>query len=416
MVAVHSLNESDALGRPTWSFTIFAGRASALFAVLAGVSIAFITHRRRVRLSTDAGAVAAIAVRALAVGAIGLALGYTDASLASVILPAYAVMFLLAIPLVFLPTWSVAVVAMVVTGGAAVLAHVVMGHLPKPALENPAFADLFGDPGALLSELALTGEFPAVTWLAYLCTGLVIGRLTLSRMRTILVLLGIGAVLAAAAPVASQFLLHYYEGWHQIWLAQPTSGLTAAQTTELLTLGGDGSTPASTWWWLAVDQPHTGTPLDLLGTAGSAIAVLAIMLLAGRAPWPPLRRAIAVLLVPLAAAGSMTLTFYTVHVVFINSALDDFEPMTGYAWQILAMLLVGTAWWATAGRGPLEGLVSVLSRRGGARVIRTVRALRRRAADAFAPASEAGRDPAGLEGSTDTEGKGIEPVKGGGET
>jgi hypothetical protein len=336
-------------------------------------------------------------MRALVIGAIGLALGDTDASLASVILPAYAVMFLLAIPLVFLPTWLVATVAVVVTGGAAALQHVLMPHLPKPALENPAFVDLFGDPGGLLTELSLTGEFPAVTWLAYLCVGLVIGRLTLTRMRTILALLGIGAVLAAAAPAASYLLLHHYQGWQKIWLALPRSGLTASQTTELLTLGGDGSTPSSTWWWLAVDQPHTGTPLDLLGTIGSALALLAAMLLVSRAPWPVIRRAISVPLVPLAAAGSMTLTFYTLHIVFLNSDLDDFEPMTGYTWQVLAMLLVGTAWWATAGRGPLEALVSAVSRRAGGLAIRTAHAVRRRAALAFEAAAKPGHKPAGRE-------------------
>jgi hypothetical protein len=325
-----------------------------------------------------------------------------------VILPAYAVMFVLAIPLVFLPTWSLALVAVVMTAGAPALQHVLLPHLPKPAYENPTFAELFSAPGALLTELSLTGEFPAVTWLVYLSVGLVIGRLTLSETRTLLELLRIGTLLAVAAPVASHFLLH--QGWQQIWLAQPRSGLTATETTELLTFGGDGSTPTSTWWWLAVDGPHTGTPLDLLGTTGSAVALLAVMLLAGHASWPFLRRAISVLLVPLAAAGSMTLTFYTLHIIFINSELDSFEPMIGYAWQVLAMMLVGTAWWATAGRGPLEGLVALVSRRGGGLAVRTARAVRHRAAQVYVSAPEAVRHSAGRQGER------IAPVDGGGET
>ncbi|MEW2384719.1 heparan-alpha-glucosaminide N-acetyltransferase domain-containing protein [Micromonospora sp. NPDC047707] len=379
MIAVHSLYVSDAAGWPTWSFTIFGGRAAALFAVLAGVGIAFITGRRRVRPTGGSGPAAALGVRALAIGAIGLALGYTDASLASVILPAYAVMFLLAIPLVFLPTWLVAVTAVAVAAGAPVLRQLLLPRLPVAAYENPEFADLVGDPGALLSELALTGEFPAVTWLAYVCVGLVIGRLTLTRLTVILGLLATGVALAAAAPLASYVLLYRYAGWQQIWLNQPTSGLTVADTTELLAFGGDGSTPTSTWWWLAVDAPHTGTPLDLAGTIGSAVALLGVMLLASRVAHPFPRRALSLLLVPLAAAGSMTLTFYTAHIVFINSGLDSFDPMVGYVWQIVAIVLVGTAWWATAGRGPLEGAVTLLARGGGRLATRTVQSAQQRA-------------------------------------
>ncbi|MER5331972.1 heparan-alpha-glucosaminide N-acetyltransferase domain-containing protein [Micromonospora sp. NPDC002717] len=374
MIAVHSLYQSDALGRPTWSFTIFGGRAAALFAVLAGVGIAFMTGRRRVRLTAGAGPVAALVVRALAIGAIGLALGYADASLASVILPYYAVMFVLAIPLVFLPTWLVAFTGLAVAAGSPVLRQLLLPQLPEPTYDNPGFAHLVDAPGALLTELSMTGEFPAVTWLAYLCAGLVVGRLTLTRMSVILGLLYTGVALASAAPVVSWVLLNRYEGLQQIWLTQPKSGLTVAETSGLLALGGDGSTPTSTWWWLAVDAPHTSTPLDLLGTIGSAIAVLAAMLLLGHVA----RRATSVLLVPLAAAGSMTLTLYTAHIVFINSDLDTLEPTAGYVAQVVAITLIATAWWATAGRGPLEGLVTLLSRGAGRLVARPGRASRGR--------------------------------------
>ncbi|MDH6464779.1 putative membrane protein [Micromonospora sp. A200] len=393
MIAVHSLYQSDAAGRSTWSFTIFGGRAAALFAVLAGVGVAFMTDRRRVRLTAGSGPVAALVVRALVIGAIGLALGYTDASLASVILPYYAVMFLLAIPLVFLPTWLVAVTCVVVAAGSPALRQILLPQLPEPTYDNPAFAHLVDDAGALLTELAVTGEFPAMTWLAYLCAGLVIGRLILTRMKVVLGLLITGVALAAAAPVASSILLDRYEGLRQIWFTQPKSGLTTAETTALLTLGGDGSTPTSTWWWLAVDAPHTSTPLDLVGTTGSAIALLAVLLLAGRVARPSPRLVIRVLLIPLAAAGSMTLTLYTAHIMFINSELDSFEPMTGYLAQVLAILLLGTAWSATAGRGPLEGLTAVLSRGARRLAIRRGGSYRARMSSYWEEAPRAGDHP-----------------------
>ncbi|WBB68483.1 heparan-alpha-glucosaminide N-acetyltransferase domain-containing protein [Micromonospora sp. WMMD812] len=393
MIAVHSLPESDAAGRPTWWFTAFGGRASALFAVLAGLGIAFLTDRRRVRPAAGSGLVAALVVRALAIGAIGLALGYTDGSLASVILPYYAVMFVLAIPLVFLPTWLVAFTGVVVAAGASALLHV-LPQLPEPSYDNAAFAQLVDDPVPLLTELSLTGEFPAVTWLAYLCAGLVIGRLTLTRRRVLVGLLTAGIALAAAAPVASWVLLDRFGGAEQIALTQAKSGLDAAGTAELLTLGGDGTTPTSTWWWLAVDAPHTGTPLDLLGTTGSAIALIAVMLLAGRVARSLPRRVISVLLVPLAAAGGMTLTLYTAHIVFINSDLDSSTPVTGFLVQVVVFVVVAAAWWATAGRGPLEGLVTALSR--GARRLATWNGRRSRGRvgmSMYSPGGPRGRTP-----------------------
>ncbi|MEV1330375.1 heparan-alpha-glucosaminide N-acetyltransferase domain-containing protein [Micromonospora costi] len=374
MIAVHALPESDAAGRPTWWFTAFAGRAAAAFAVLAGVTLAFLSQRQRVRPAGSSGLVTALIVRALAIGAIGLALGYTDASLASVILPYYAVMFLLAIPLVFLPTWLVAVTGVVVAAGAPVLRYV-LPPLPEPSSDNAAFAHLVDNPVALLTELSLTGEYPAVAWLAYLCAGLVIGRLALSRMRVVLGMLVTGVALATAAAVASSVLLDRYGGLQQITLTQPKSGLDVTETAELLALGGDGTTPTSTWWWLAVDAPHTGTPLDLLGTIGSALALIAVMLLAARVTRSFPRRAIAVPLVPLAAIGGMTLTLYTAHIMFINSELDSFAPATGYLAQVVAIVTFAVAWWSTAGRGPLEGLVTVTSR--GARRLATWNGRRR---------------------------------------
>ena len=397
MIAVHSLYAADAAGRPTWSFTIFQGRAAALFAVLTGVGIAFLTGRRRVRLTDGTGHVAALAVRALVIGAIGLGLGYTDASLAAVILPSYAVMFLLAIPLVFLPTWLVAFTGLAVAAGAPALRQILLPQMPEPTYENPGFAHLVGDAGRLLTELSVTGEYPAIAWLAYLCAGLVIGRLILTRLKVIFSLLLTGLTLAVAAPVASWVLLHRYEGLRQIWSAQPKSGLSPAETAELLTFGGDGSTPTSTWWWLAVDAPHTTTPLDLVGTTGAATATLAVLLLAARVAWPRPRRVIRALLIPLAVAGSMTLTIYTAHIMFINSNLDNFTAMTGYLVQVLAILLLGTAWSATAGRGPLEGLVTVLSR--GARRLATRHAstYRARLSSYWEEAPRAGHDPTGAQ-------------------
>ena len=68
--------------------------------------------------------------------------------------------------------------------GIPVGSHLVRPFLPVPDLGNPSVLDLVTDPGALLSELTLTGAYPAVVWLAYMAVGIVVGRLRLSDRRT----------------------------------------------------------------------------------------------------------------------------------------------------------------------------------------------------------------------------------------
>ncbi|HEX5541360.1 MAG TPA: heparan-alpha-glucosaminide N-acetyltransferase domain-containing protein [Micromonospora sp.] len=360
MIAVHSLYVSDVAGQPTWSYMIFGGRASAGFAVLAGVGIAFMTGRKRVELANGRATAATLGVRALIIAVIGVALAYTDASYGMVILPYYAAMFVLAIPLVLLPTWAVGAVGVATAAGMPVLTHLLLPHLTAPMSVNLSLGHFVDRPVDTITELLITGQYPALPWMAYLCVGLVIGRLALTAMRVVIGLLATGILLGAAAPVASWLLLQRFGGLAQIHAAQPESGLSVAETDQLLTFGGAGTTPTSTWWWLAVDAPHTNTPPDLFGTTGVVIALLGLMLLVGHLTRPVLRGMVAVVQVPLAAAGSMPLTLYTAHIVFINSEHDTYSAEKGFLLQVLAMLLVGLAWRATAGRGPLEGLTAML--------------------------------------------------------
>ncbi|WP_238006788.1 heparan-alpha-glucosaminide N-acetyltransferase domain-containing protein [Dactylosporangium sp. AC04546] len=380
MITLHALYEADAAGRPTWSDLAFSGKAAAAFALLAGVGVAFATGRRPVRRADAAPTVAMLAVRALAIGTIGLFLSGSDTVLNSVILPYLAVVFLLAIPLVFLPTWAVAVIGVVLATAGPAANHILLPLLPDPSLANPTFSRLAADPVGMLTELSLTGFYPSPAWLAYMCAGIVIGRLNLARVAA--VLLAGGTVLAVSTTAASSFLLHRY-GLAHIWAAQPASGLSVAETDELLAFGGNGYTPSSTWWWLTIEAPHTSTQFDILSTTGIAVAVLGLMLLLDHVNGRRLRRLTTAVLVPLAAAGSMTLSFYTVHVMFINSDYDTYSATTGWLIQIIAVVLIALAVRWTAGRGPLEAVVVALATRA-----------RRLAIALTRPAAQAPAEPA----------------------
>ncbi len=362
MMAVHALYALDAEGRPTAAFSLSAGRSAAVFAVLAGLGIAFLTGRRRVALGRPARAAAAsLAARALVIGAVALALGYTDPTIAVVILPYYAVLFLIAVPLVLLPTAALVALGVAVAAGMPLLSHVLRASLPVRAAVNHSFVDVVTDPLGTLVELTVTGQYPALAWTAYICVGIAVGRLRLSSSTVATSLLVVGTAVAAGAVALSRWLLGTMGGLAQIQAAGTEQAGTPV--AEILDFGADGVTPTTTFWWLAVHAPHTGTPADLLHTAGTAVALLGGLLLLGHVTVPVLARTTTVVLAPLAAAGSMTLTLYTAHVLFMNSPLDQFEAVPGYVVQVVVALLFALAWRQAVGRGPLESLANWAARR-----------------------------------------------------
>ncbi|MET0897004.1 MAG: heparan-alpha-glucosaminide N-acetyltransferase domain-containing protein [Mycobacterium sp.] len=381
MMVIHVLPDANpATGGPAWTYVVSAGNASALFALLAGVSVGFTTGRARVKWEQARPTAASLAARAAVVAVIGLALGYTESVLATVILPFYAVMFLFAIPLVFLPTWGVGLAAITIIAAAPPLAFLLLPYVPGPTGSelNLGLVDLFTRPLGLISELVVSGEFPALIWIAYLCVGLFISRLNLSSARTASRMLIAGCFTAAAAQVISGLLLYRYGGLQQIWAAADTGAVN--DTMEVLRFGGDGTLPATTWWWLALVEPHSGTPLDLLSTIGIASAVLAFMLLTDHLTGPISGPPTGLVKFALAAAGKMTLTFYTLHVMFINSIHDTYVPTTSLMLQAAAAIVFGIAWQATAGRGPLEAMTAALTRRARQFARRTTQQTTRRTA------------------------------------
>ena len=71
------------------------------------------------------------------------------------------------------------------------------------------------------------------------------------------------------------------------------------------------------------------------------------------------------LLLPLIAAGSMTLTLYTAHLLTFVVTGDSISnsPVGWFFAQVLFALLFASAWQLAQGTGPLESLVSRFCRR-----------------------------------------------------
>lgn len=358
MVATHTLAARTGDGDLAVGQWLAGGRASALFAVLAGVSLALMTGREqpvrgRARLAASAG----LAVRALLIAALGLALGELGSGLA-VILTYYGLLFLLGVPFVGLGARALIVLAGVWAVVMPVVSHLVRPELPERRFDNPTLGQL-GDPGALLSELAFTGYYPVLPWLAYLLVGMGVGRLALERrdVQRRLAIVGLG--LAVGATVVSRVLTRRSDVVDPL-RADFGGGLSGPDLLDVIAGGLYGTTPTSgPWQWLLVVAPHSATPFDLAQTVGSALAVIgACLLLVGVLPRLGERAAAVVF-----GAGTATLSLYSLHVVLHTERF--WPPETGdaaFRWHALVLLWLGAGLVALKQRGPLESAVRVASR------------------------------------------------------
>jgi hypothetical protein len=322
--------------------------------MVAGISLAFITGGRHPVQGRDRRATAVgLIVRALLIGAIGLALGYASPDL-TVILPYYGLYFLLAIPFVGLRPRTLACIAggLLVVGPLLLLGATSLGLEPV-ADGSLTFGDAFTDPIGFVLQLFVTGFFPAVVYMAYIFAGLAIGRLDLSSTRVATRLLVGGLVLAVTAWVASSVLLFDLGGLQHLIAAAGLDSDPATVRNEILW----DAQPMPSWWWLAVRSHHSGTPVYMMHTLGTAMAVLGAVLLITK------RRAAQRLLWPVGVAGAMTLTVYSAHALVLGSGLLLDDPLWLYVVSVAAALAFALLWRRFVGQGPLERIVGMAAGR-----------------------------------------------------
>ncbi len=320
MVAAHLLwiGDFEVEDAATW-VAVVDGRSSILFATLAGVSIGLVTGGTRPLAPTEMRfARRRLAVRAGMLWLIGIWLIATGVPV-FVILPAYAVLFLLALPLVSLGARTLILIA----GSLAV----VMPLIQVPLDDLPFWRTQSGD----LLSAAIGWHYPFPVWIAFVVAGLAVARAGILRTRVQVWMLAAGTALAT---------LGY--------------GLDAAS-------GPDADPVRPTFWeavWTA--EPHSSGLLEVIGSGGFAIALIGLCVLACRTflTW---------VVLPLRAVGAMPLTAYTAQILLWALAsfallgttrdlrgfrdLEPFLPMT------VCLVLACTAWALLVGRGPLEWLV-----------------------------------------------------------
>ncbi|GAA4803945.1 heparan-alpha-glucosaminide N-acetyltransferase domain-containing protein [Nocardioides caeni] len=356
MIATHVLDGRTASGELTVVQELAGGRASALFAVLAGLSMALLsggsTPLRGVPLGRATGGLAA---RAVLIGALGLLLGELDTGLA-IILTYYAVLFCLGLPFLALRASHLAALAAGWVVAAPVLSHLVRPDLPERGWESPDLGALT-EPGQLVSELLLTGYYPAVPWLAYLLAGMALGRIDLRRREVPRQLIGGGAVLVVLAIAVSQLCLS--TGSVRAALI-PGRVLTGDEVRRLLQDSQHGTTPTgAAWQWLLTAAPHSATPFDLAQTIGSALIAIGLCL-AVVAVLPGALRPAAALV---AGAGAMPLSLYSLHVAMRSPDVWPAEQTGTFGWHVAVVLGIGAAFTLFGRRGPLEWVVGWPGRR-----------------------------------------------------
>ena len=323
----------------TW-LDVVNGRSSILFAVLAGVSIAIIAGGFRPVSGTDLlRARIRIFTRAVIIFALGGLLEFLGTAVA-VILPVYAVLFVLALPFLRWRPRRLFLLAGVLAIVSPVL-HLLLQPLFSVAGESAA------------GDLLIGGHYPAMIWIVFVLVGIGVGRLDLTSGRVRWRLVAAGVLLAVIGYGAGTF---------------------AAQAVGV-SPGQDGGASAAAFAWddspivdsaaadadfspLATTAPHSGSPFEVIGSTGVALLILGVSLLVPRRlRWP---------LYPVAAVGAMALTAYSVH-IFAIALIGPDATAGGFPWLFLTFVLVAlvgcSVWTLLVGRGPLERFLTTISSR-----------------------------------------------------
>lgn len=326
MVTVHfGPNPVEVTGPGTFLFSSAYGKASILFALLAGIGVSLLAGDRspaRLRASW-----ARLALRVAVFVPLGIALQLLPMRVA-VILQYYGVYFVVAgLALLLTDRWLVATAATLTIAGPVVLVLLARSGAPWEAWFDQGGGVAALDVAGQVRALLVTGYYPTLTWAPVVLAGMWLGRRDLRSVAIRWSMVLGGAVVAASAFLTSRGLLAL--------AGRPD---------------GDGD-----WGRLLLADGHSEMPLSLLGAGAIAIAILGACLL--------LADALPRLTWPLVAAGQLALTVYVLH-LFVLAAAPGLLVRTDVAGAartvagfVVVVLVLTTLWRAVWSRGPLEALL-----------------------------------------------------------
>lgn len=338
-----------------------ASTSATTFAVLGGVSLVLLT-RSRADVSTGR-MLLSILIRGVLIALIGAVLSLLDGPI-SVVLTFYGVALILAAPALLLPSWAVAALAGALwLFGAPVNAHVRAALSTTP---QPPAAEIGDTVPRAARDLLLTGHYPAITWVAYMLTGILIARMLLAAradgtLRRICIRLAAGGLAVYALVTLGGRVVRMRPEWFGL----PDLG-------ERMLSSGYGGPIGTDLWMLLIPTPHSGTPGDMLRTVAGACFVIGLLV----AVFDARARRSGIVLESIRSAGAAPLTVYTAHVV-VTAALHHLatqaviDGAVSLPWygrstavflvQLVGVLLIGLVLALLHRRGPLEALLGWIS-------------------------------------------------------
>jgi uncharacterized protein len=378
MFTAHVGVTSDDLSTFEGWLSLAHGRSSILFATVAGLSLALVTGGSR-PLTGEAmrTARARILVRAVLLLALVAVLDLFGTRVL-LILGFYAAYFVLALPFLRMPPGRLVAIAALIAVVGPFLVYYGPEALARTGLRAPH------DGSGAATDFLLTGHYPGLVWMAYVLAGLALGRCDLRSPTLQLGLVAGGFGLAALTSVASAVLVAGAGGVPAI------EGQVSVTSSQYVTPPPTWSDPWPPTAGLYLEGPHHDTTFEALGSGGFALGVIGLCLLVGtvarkgalsgagtgsgtgnglRVPLDVARKAILVLVTPLAAVGALALTVYSLQIVTIwwwtRTYWDLLDPATNtpLGWMVLITLVAATLWRALLGRGPLERLFGWVARK-----------------------------------------------------
>ncbi|CAM3583512.1 DUF418 domain-containing protein [Occultella aeris] len=297
------------------------GRASLLFVLLAGLGITLLTRRTRAPGSRIPWPALLWRTGVLLLG--GLALQLLDHEV-SVILPTYAVLFLLAVPLLRAPD-RVLLTGALTAGVLGPVAWIGL-QMAQGTTYDPRPTTLLDSPPEIVHSILFSSPYPVITWLGPFLFGMWLARQDLRDRSVQRRMIVAGALATLAGRALSLALIS--------WVGEPGDAI-----------GFDR---------LVTSVAHSQMPLWLVSGTGSAVLVLGV-LLRGDAF---VRRRLRVLV----ATGQLALTIYVGHLLVLAMLVRP-EPHVLSEGVLISLaiatgaVLFATAWTARFPRGPLEQLL-----------------------------------------------------------
>ncbi|MGN6711172.1 DUF418 domain-containing protein [Anaerocolumna jejuensis] len=314
-----------------------SGNTMILFMLCSGISYSIMVQRMIEREVEPAVFRARILARAVFIDLVGYILIMLNGPFA-VVLPAYAMLFILALVLIHCSTRALVTISCVL-------------FLVGPPLMLLGLSLFSG--AYLLSDIA-GGPLSALGWASVFVAGMAIGRLNLYNTRTALRLIAIGFTILIPFKLIASFALPGLLQSFSTWLLQfPSIANPQVDQYAIWPL----NTQQPPWQMLLVAAPQCGSTFELLIGTGLSLIVLGLICLIAKKSTSVLK--------PFSAVGRVALTLYTVQfviawglqIVGIDVTSIDIGSIPFGDILVAAVTLIAGCLLTCLPNGPLESLI-----------------------------------------------------------